>query len=130
MNSNAELIRNLYVAFARGDIETVLVGLDEKVKWTEAEGFPYGGTYIGPETVLHNVFMKLATEWDGYSAIPHEFVAEGDTVVALGEYSGRFKATGKGMLVPFAHVWTLQHGKVIKFRQHTDTAVVQRVTHS
>lgn len=129
MNSNAEVIRSLYVAFAKGDIDTVLEALDEKVKWTEAEGFIYGGTYIGPETVLHNVFMKLATEWDGFAAVPEQFVTEGDTVVALGEYSGRYKGTGRGMSVPFVHVWMLQHGKVVKFRQHTDTAVVQRVTH-
>jgi uncharacterized protein len=95
------------------------------VKWTEAEGFPYGGTYTGPEAVLQNVFMKLGTEWEGFSAVPHEFVVDGETIVALGTYGGKFKATGKRMSAPFAHVWKLQDGKVRTFWQHTDTALVQ-----
>jgi ketosteroid isomerase-like protein len=58
-----------------------------------------------------------------FSAVPSEFVEDGATVVALGEYSGTFKATGKGFRAPFAHVWKLGHGKVISFHQYTDTAV-------
>jgi ketosteroid isomerase-like protein len=44
-------------------------------------------------------------------------------VVALGEYSGTYKATGKSFRAPFVHVWRLQNGTLVKFRQHTDTAV-------
>ncbi len=32
--------------------------------------------------------------WDGFAAAAHEFVTEGSTVVALGDYSGTYKATG------------------------------------
>ena len=54
-------------------------------------------------------FAKLGSEWEGYSAVPHTFVTEGDTVVALGDYGGTCKATGK----------------VLRFQQYTDTALVQ-----
>ncbi len=126
MSNNSEIVRGLYVAFDRGDVPAVLQALAPDVSWTEAEGFPYAGTYRGPDDVLKNVFMKLGTEWERFSAAPEEFVAEGDKVVALGLYSGAYKATGKKFSTPFAHVWTLREGKVVKFRQHTDTAVVQR----
>ena len=125
MANNSDTIRNLYTAFARGDVPAVLAALAPNVTWTEAEGFPYGGTYTGRDAV-HNVFMKLGTEWEGFAAVPHEFIADADTVVALGEYSGTYKATGKGFSAPFAHVWKLRNGKVTTFRQHTDTAVVQK----
>jgi ketosteroid isomerase-like protein len=125
MPTSSETIHNVYEAFARGDIPVVLAALDPNVKWTEAEGFPYGGTYTGPEAVLQNVFMKLGTEWEGFSAVPHEFIVDGETIVALGTYGGKFKATGKRISAPFAHVWKLQDGKVRTFWQHTDTALVQ-----
>ena len=96
------------------------------VSWIEQEGFPYGGTYVGPDAVLKNVFMKLGTEWEGYSAVPHEFVAEGDTVVSVGEYAGTYKATGKSFSVPFVHVFNIRNGKILRFRQFTDTAIVQK----
>jgi ketosteroid isomerase-like protein len=96
------------------------------ISWTEAEGFPYGGTYIGPDAIVHNVFMKLGSEWDGYTVVAQELIAEADTVVALGEYSGTYKATGKSFRAPFVHVWKLSGDHIISFRQHTDTVVVQR----
>jgi ketosteroid isomerase-like protein len=126
MNSNSATIKSLYDAFARGDVPTVLGALAPDVRWTEAEGFPYGGTYSGPQAVLENVFMKLGTEWEGFAAVPRELVSEGETVVALGTYSGKYKATGKSMKVPYVHVWKFKGGKVQTFEQHTDTVVVQR----
>jgi ketosteroid isomerase-like protein len=126
MAGHSDTITNVYAAFARGDVPTVLAALAPNVSWTEAEGFPYGGTYVGPDAVLQNVFVKLGSEWDGYAAVPHELIANADTVVALGEYSGTYKATGKSFRAPFVHVWKFSGDRVISFRQHTDTVVVQR----
>lgn len=125
MTTNSDVIRGLYTAFAKGDVPGVLGALDQDIRWTEAEGFPYGGTYVGPDAVLANVFAKLGSEWDGFSAVTEQFVADGDTVVALGEYGGTYKTTGKSFSAPFAHVWTLRDGKVVRFQQYTDTALVQ-----
>lgn len=122
---NSEIIRGLYDAFATGDVPGVLGVLDGDIRWTEAEGFPYGGTYVGPDAVLANVFARLGSEWDGFTAVPHTFVAEGDSVVALGEYSGTYKATGRRFSAPFAHAWTLRGGKAVRFQQYTDTALAQ-----
>ena len=119
-------IQSLYAAFARGDVPGVLGALAADVHWTEADGFPYPGSFVGPQAVLENVFMKLGTEWEGYAAVPQEYVVQGETVVALGEYSGKFKKTGKSMKAPFVHVWKFKGGKVASFRQHTDTVLVQR----
>ena len=124
--TNLDIIRGAYEAFARGDVPGVLGIMEPEIAWTEAEGFPYAGTYHGPDEILNQVFMKLGTEWDGYSAVPEEFVDGGDTIVALGVYSGTYKATGKHMRAPFAHLWKLKDGKAVLFRQYTDTALVQQ----
>ena len=124
--NNVDLIRDAYEAFAKGDVGTVLGLLSPEISWTEAEGFPYGGTYVGPQAVLEKVFMRLGTEWEGYAAVPHEFIDGGDSVVALGKYSGTYKATGKSFQADFAHVWKMKDGKAVKFVQYVDTALVQR----
>ena len=123
MNSNLDVVGGVYQAFSVGDIPEVLAALSPGVQWTEAAGGPYGGVSIGPDAVLENVFMKIGGEWDGFSAVPSEFVADGSTIVALGQYSGTYKATGKSFKAPFAHVWKFENGKVVSFHQHTDTAV-------
>jgi len=45
-------------------------------------------------------------------------------VVSLGGYSGRFKATGRSMTAPFAHVWKVRDGRLARFDMYTDTAKV------
>lgn len=123
-NQNLDGVRGVYAAFAKGDIPAVLGFLSSDIEWTEAEGFPYAGTYKGPNAVLDGVFMRLGTEWNGYAAIPEEFIDAGGTVVVLGKYSGEYKATGKSFQANFAHVWKLREGKAVKFAQYTDTLKV------
>jgi ketosteroid isomerase-like protein len=124
--TNLNAVKAVYAAFATGDIPTVLGSLSPDIAWTEAEGFPYGGTYHGPRAVLEGVFMRLGSEWDGFAAVADEFIDGGDTVVVLGKYNGKFKATGKSMQVNFAHVWKMQDGKATQFIQYVDTLLVHR----
>lgn len=125
--SNSDIIKSLYNSFASGDVPAVLGAMDANISWTEAEGFLYGGTYIGPNAVLENVFMKLGGEWEGFSAVPDQIIDGGDVIVALGNYGGKYNKTGKSMNVPFAHVYTLSGGKILKFVQYTDTLKVSDV---
>ena len=121
-----ETVRSFYAAFAVGDVPTVMGMMAPDMSWTEAEGFPYAGTYVGPEAILAGVFMRLATEWEGFAAVPAEFLADGERVVVLGTYSGKYLATGKSFKSPFAHVYTLQDGKLGHFFQYCDTVLVQK----
>ena len=124
--SNLKKIKSVYDAFAKGDIFGVLEVLSADIDWTEAEGFPYGGTYHGPKAVVEGVFMRLGSEWNGFAAVPHEFIDGGDTIVVLGNYSGTYKATNKSFSADFAHVWRLRDGKAVRFVQYVDTLLVQR----
>jgi uncharacterized protein len=125
LSSPVEIVQRFYNALGRGDTEGVLAALDEEVEWTEAERFPYyAGTWHGPQEVFENLFLRLANDWDGFAAIPAEYIADGDRVVALGTYTGTYKDTGRGIAVPYAHVWTVRGNRLLKFVQYTDTAKV------
>ncbi len=121
---SVQMIQGLYDAFATGDVPTVLGALSPDIAWTAAAGFPYGGTYHGQDAVLSGVFMRLATEWEGYAAVPSEIIDGGDTIVALGQYSGKYNATGKSFVAGFAHTWKIKDGKAVTFTQYTDTKLV------
>ena len=126
MSKELDVVRGLYGAFAAGDMPAVLAALSPTVRWVGAEGGPYGGVFTGPDAVLENVFAKLGDEWDGFTAAPAEYVADGATVVVLGEYSATFKATGRSFRSPFAHVWKLEDGRVVFFQQYVDTVLHRR----
>ena len=68
--------------------------LSKNVSWTEVAGFPYAGTYIGPDEVVKNVHERLGTEWDDYSAKDEIYAFNNNTVIVYGKYSGTYKATG------------------------------------
>jgi ketosteroid isomerase-like protein len=55
---------------------------------------------------------------------PREFVAQGDKVVAIGHYRATAKATGRTFDSAFVMVFTLREGKVVAFREFTDSAAV------
>lgn len=124
--SNLDSVKATYQAFAKGDIPSVLGFLSPDIDWTEAEGFPYAGTYHGPQAVLGGVFMRLGGEWNGFAAVPDEFIDAGDTIVVLGKYSGTYKKTGKSFQANFAHVWKIENGKAVRFIQYVDTLLVHR----
>ena len=127
MAGNKEIVQRLYENFARGDVPAVVSVFDEKIEWTEADGFPLAGTYVGPQEVVERVFMRLAEFSDNWSAIPTRLVADGDTVVADGKYTWNHKVTGEPAEVRMAHVWTLSDGKITRFLQHVDTAKVREL---
>jgi ketosteroid isomerase-like protein len=124
MSDHVALVQGIYSAFARGDVPAVLAALDPHIEWREAEGYPYaaGNPYVGPDGVLHGVFMRLGGEWDNFTVTPHEFLATADGAVVLGRYQGTFKSTRRAIDAQFAHVFRLSNGKVTHFQQFTDTA--------
>ena len=96
----------------------------DDICWTEAEGFPYAGTYVGLENVTKNVFSRLGSEWIDYKFTPENYVASDDKVVAYGTYTGTYKITNKPFSARVAHIWQLKDSKIIKFEQFVDSKPV------
>lgn len=99
----------------------------ENISWTEAKGFPYGGTYIGLEEITKNVFSRLGGEWIDYKFTPEDYVTSNDKVVAYGTYTGTYKITGKSFTARVAHLWKLKESKIISFEQFVDSQSVNDV---
>ena len=96
----------------------------DDIAWTEAKGFPYGGTYTGMEAIGKNVFHRLATEWTDYTFTPEAYVSEADNVVAYGTYTAVNNSTGKSLTARVAHLWQLKGGKIVRFEQFVDSQTV------
>lgn len=128
--TNVEVIRELYDAFARGDVHAVLGRMDAGIEWIEAENFIYADNnpYVGPDAVAQGVFGRIHDEWDGFGATAEEYHDAGETIITRGRYDGRYKSTGRSIHAQFVHVWWLRDGKVTRFQQYVDTLQVARAT--
>ncbi|MDA0205289.1 MAG: nuclear transport factor 2 family protein [Acidobacteria bacterium] len=122
---NAAIVRRLYEKFEKGDIDAMLGGMAEDVKWQlpEIAEVPLSGKRQGHNGV-REFFASLAEMQDVQEMQIDHMVAEGDTVVVLGRYSWRVKATDRSFSSDFAHVFHLAGGKIEKFQKFLDTAAV------
>lgn len=128
MATNREIIESAYASFAKGDIPAALGAFADDIQWTEADGSPLAGTYVGPQGVLEGVFMRLGEIGDEFAVVPDRLVADGDTVVALGNCTWNRKSSGEPVAVKMVHVWTLDSGKAVTFQQHIDTVRVRELS--
>src|ERR1700747_530212 len=103
MSDPIEIVKSFYAALDRGDISSALATLHDELEWTEAERAPYyTGTWHSPEDVYEKQFNPLLRDCEGFSFSKHYFIASGESVVSLGDYSVTFKPTGKAITAPFA----------------------------
>jgi ketosteroid isomerase-like protein len=120
--SPADVVRASYAAFDAGDLDGALAPFAPEVEWHQAQGLPHGGVYHGITAVREAVFDPIAREWwSSFTAEPETLLEAGGEVVALGRYRGVARATGRVLDVPFAHVWTFEGGRDVRFRQYVDT---------
>ncbi|CAN7392352.1 nuclear transport factor 2 family protein [Pararhizobium sp. LjRoot255] len=126
MSANLEIIRASYEGSSEDNGRNLLAVLAPDATWTEAEGFPYAGTYAGPDAIVAGVFHRLGTEWIGYRADVHTYMEDGDRVAAFGVYSGTYKATGKSMTASFAHLYQVRDGKIASMVQYVDSHMAMK----
>lgn len=121
MRAAFELVKAHYDANSKGDLAGMVADFAPDICWTEMDGFPQAGTYVGAEAVVKNVFAALGKKFDGYAFKLERLIDAGDDVVGVGEYSGTFKATGKPFKARVAHVWRVENERISSFEQFTDT---------
>ena len=122
---NKALIKKMYDAFGRGDIQTILDNVTSDVVWgMEAPStIAFAGTRHGVAGVT-SFFSDLASTQTDMKLTTEFFIAEGDHVATLGRYSCTIKATGKTTDLAVGHFFTIRNGKVARFVDMTDTAAV------
>ena len=116
---NKQSAQDAYAAFSSGDAEGAMRDIDDSIEWTVRGDNALTGTYNGKQEVgeLWGKFMSK-----DFSNNPHDFVAEGDTVIAL----TTVKLEGES--VEGADVLTYNdEGKLVAFETLSDAAVPNRV---
>ncbi|MEU8515397.1 nuclear transport factor 2 family protein [Kitasatospora sp. NPDC048722] len=124
----ADVVRRQYLASARGDLAALRTTLADDVEWTEMAGFPLAGTYRTPKGVTSNVMERLAAEWHNWTTHDDTYVVDGENVVVLARYTAVHKSTGRPLAVRVAHHFVVRGGRIVRFEQFTDTALVRDAT--
>ena len=117
--SDLEVVREIYVAMAAGDVERLFELLDSSCTITQDDRLPWGGRHLG-----HDGFAAFGLALRGRiaSAVEHMamFEADGD-VIQVGRTRGVVRATGTPFDVPEVHRWTIREGRAVAMHLSIDT---------
>lgn len=119
MESNVDLIKKFYELFKKGDTQYLQL-CDDNIEWIVMQGMPNGGRHVGKKAVFDQYFPNLFSNFNEFHAITEQFLGAENLVVVMGRYQGIAKS-GKKFDAPFVHVYSIENGKITKFRQYTDT---------
>ena len=121
---NVQLVQRAYDAFSKADIKGVLKTLADNVDWFvpgPPEIIPFAGRRHGAQEVAE-FFSALAATQTAERFEPSDFIASEDKVVVLGVQRWRVNATGVTYEDEWAHVFTIENGRIAKFKEYHDTA--------
>jgi len=121
--SGLAVAQALYTAVAAREEAALRRLLAPDVAWIQNEGLPGGARRRGVEEVLAGVLGALHGTWEGFEVAVEEWIDACERVVAIGEYRGRHRVSGRRLRAAFAHVLDVRAGRVERFRQYTDTAM-------
>lgn len=121
---NVQVVKDVYAAFSRGDIAAILEAISDDAQIHHAgspDAVPWGSrTYTG-RSEWESFFRDLGATLEPEAFEPHTYVAQGEMVVALGDYRFRARATGTSFGSPWAMAWTFREGKPVDCRVYEDT---------
>jgi ketosteroid isomerase-like protein len=122
---NLQVVRQMFQAFHDGDVPGILAQVDDSVEWwvSGPAEVPYAGLRRGPDQVSEFFhLLSQVVEFERFQV--DELIAGGESVMALGTSREHVKATGRAADNVWAMVFTLQDGKVRRFRSYEDTLAV------
>jgi ketosteroid isomerase-like protein len=120
--TNLEIIERLYAAVAHNDTAAAAGFFAPEIEWIQAPG---GLRQVGVDVVLREVLTKFRTAWNEWQVVVQQYIQSGDTVVVLGEFRGIHHDRGQPLVSPFAHVYDLRDGRIVRVRQYADTAQIR-----
>jgi ketosteroid isomerase-like protein len=117
VSENIEVVRRIFEALARGDVEAMVRECDAEVEYVSLVAAVEGASYRGHSGV-RSFFSDLTEAWDVW--IPHveRFESEGDSVLAIGTSQIRGRGSGMDMEFEWGQVLRLRDGKVLYGRMY------------
>jgi ketosteroid isomerase-like protein len=122
MLSPTEIVRDFYSKLSVGNAAGALELMARDIEWNTMWHYKVDG--LGPEKVAEGLFKPLMAEWRTFALVADEFIAQGDTVVSLGHFTGVHGDSGKHVDAEYAHVWYIRGDRIQRFRQFIDTLAI------
>jgi uncharacterized protein len=120
------VVKRLYAAFDRGDLQAVTDSVSEDIVWTQygpEYSLPFAGVFYGRAGVSR--FFKLVDDTlTDVHAGQREFLVLGNNVIVPGWEESTVRSTGGRYRVNNVHAFMVVNGKITQFEEYIDNADV------
>ncbi len=124
LTSNVDIVRSLYDAFARHDVDAVINAMQPDIELTTPASLPWSkGEYHGHDGALAFFGSAAGTLIDTHVQAD-EFLDAGDHIIVHGRERAVVAATGESFDALFTHSYMLRDGKIARMRGVIDTAAI------
>jgi ketosteroid isomerase-like protein len=113
---NVEIVRELWEAYSRGDIDRVIALSDPYVVLVTLEE----GPLYGPDAVRANYARWMEAWREEPETTVEEVIGNGDHVVVIACFRGRGRGSGVRVAERLYEVYTLRTGKVLRVDEFSD----------
>lgn len=122
--ANTAQVMKIFEAFGRGDVAYILDQCTDDVRFTSHLDpvVPWAGEFSGKANVS-SFFKALGGAVEIGEHPVTNLVAQGGTVVAMGDVSFRVRASGKAGASAWVYIWKLANGKVQSYDQFNDAGL-------
>ena len=114
MNHEIEVLKQVFAAINRNDMQGMTKHFDPQIVRIEPEGFPTAGTYRGIAEVQAHVAQGRGT-WAEGTCEPEEFLTNGDKVVVYLRVWVRLKNSSDWGGGRFADGFVFRDGKITHY---------------
>ena len=122
MNSDVEVVNDVYAAMTGGDVARLFELFDEDCVITQDPRLPWGGRHVGHDG-LATFGLRLRDAIQSTVTTDAVFAADGD-VIQVGRTAGTTVATGTPFDVAEVHRWTIRDGRVVAAHFSIDTSAM------
>ena len=123
--SNADVIRDIYTAFGRGDIQAIVDQMAPDVQWEyglSSTTVPWLQPRRGRDGVAA-FFQAFGGAAEVHRFAVNRILDSGDLVLALIDVEFTVRATGRRVVEQDeVHIWWFSDGQISRFRHRADTA--------
>jgi len=128
MPSPTDVVQTMYEAYGAGNMDALKATLSENIEWIyhgPAE-IKHAGTYNGKAGVM-KFFSNVNEHIEYLDFQPVQFIAQGNTVVVLGNEKQKIKRNGEILEQGWVQIYTVNNELIDKMEEFSDTAYAEKV---
>ena len=128
-DANIKTIEEVYQAFGRGDVATILDAVTDDVDWA-AEAASSAAAWYGVRhgrDAVAAFFADFGSTMEVEEFTPVSFAANDTDVLTVVRFKARSRGTGRALQMDLHHYFKFRDGKIAYYRGTEDTAQTEAV---